>query len=395
MKNKKERLKELDILRGLAFMFVVVQHTIGGFSNVKGIRFFDYSILKFLYVIAKTAVPLFLFISAISLFYVNYEKINLKQFYIKKLKYIVIPYVIWSAVNIYMLNNRECFNDFFMEIIAGNGAYHLWYMGMILRLYILFPIIFITAKKIHNSNFILRIFVFITLIAIYYNVNKYNNVISNSVSKFLFSNPTGLQNRIVNISFIFWYLYFVIGIYTILNYKYIKEKLLSYKFIILNTYILILIYTYINEIYPERFKFVRGISISYYIFSLLTFYIISVLLSRKLKFYRLMNFFSKYSFGAYMVHVIFIGTVVQNLRLYFHVKNYVILGILTWILVCFFSAAFIKFISYIPFSHYITGTKTSKIDIFNYKFQIKIWKKTENGGKIICAVGNFKEEFSK
>jgi peptidoglycan/LPS O-acetylase OafA/YrhL len=282
-----------------------------------------------------------------------------------------------------------------MEIIAGNGAYHLWYMGMILRLYILFPIIFITAKKIHNSNFILRIFVFITLIAIYYNVNKYNNVISNSVSKFLFSNPTGLQNRIVNISFIFWYLYFVIGIYTILNYKYIKEKLLSYKFIILNTYILILIYTYINEIYPERFKFVRGISISYYIFSLLTFYIISVLLSRKLKFYRLMNFFSKYSFGAYMVHVIFIGTVVQNLRLYFHVKNYVILGILTWILVCFFSAAFIKFISYIPFSHYITGTKTSKIDIFNYKFQIKIWKKTENGGKIICAVGNFKEEFSK
>lgn len=36
----KTRLKEIDILRATAFIFVVAQHTVGGFSNAEGINFF-------------------------------------------------------------------------------------------------------------------------------------------------------------------------------------------------------------------------------------------------------------------------------------------------------------------------------------------------------------------
>ena len=39
---KKERLVEFDLIRGMAFIFIVLQHTIGGFSFRSDIsRFFD------------------------------------------------------------------------------------------------------------------------------------------------------------------------------------------------------------------------------------------------------------------------------------------------------------------------------------------------------------------
>lgn len=133
--NEEKRLKEIDILKAAAFIFIVAQHTIGGYSNVKNLYFLDYGILKFLYVIAKSGVPIFLFISGVLFFRVYGDKLNLKDFYVKKFKYIFIPYVIWSALNMYYMNNTERFSDFIIEIIAGNGAFHLWYMGMVIRLF--------------------------------------------------------------------------------------------------------------------------------------------------------------------------------------------------------------------------------------------------------------------
>ncbi|WP_446898935.1 acyltransferase [Clostridium sp. LBM24168] len=375
MECKDNRIKEIDIIRGFAFMSVVAQHTIGGFSNEPGIGFFDYAILKFLYTIAKTAVPLFLFISAVLLFYKKSDKIKVKQFYIKKFKYIFIPYAFWSALNMYFLNNRQRLNDFFMEIIAGNGGYHLWYMGMILRLYIVFPLIFLAAKKIHGTNLMSRIFIFIISIIVYYDVNKYNNIISEFIIQLIFGNASILQRRIVNVSIIFWYLYFVIGIYVGLNYKYIKEKLLKYKIAVFLIYICMFVYEYMNEIYPEKFHFVRGISIAYYVSSILVFYIVSILLSNKLKFYKFMNFFGRYSFCAYMIHVILIGNVVQYIRIYFNIKDYLLLGISTWIIVCVISVLFVKIINYIPYSCYITGIKISGFKILNYKFPMTVWQK--------------------
>lgn len=58
--NKNGRLKELDILRALAFIFVVEQHSMGGYYNIKGISYLYYGIFKFFYTLAKPAVACFL-----------------------------------------------------------------------------------------------------------------------------------------------------------------------------------------------------------------------------------------------------------------------------------------------------------------------------------------------
>jgi peptidoglycan/LPS O-acetylase OafA/YrhL len=123
---KQERLPEIDILRAIAFIFVVVQHTLGGYSNIEGIPYSSFTIMKLMYVMAKIAVPIFLFISAVALFYVHTKKFSCKSYYLKRIKYLLVPYIIWSAINMIKLGNEDRFSDFIIEIIAGNGGFHLW-----------------------------------------------------------------------------------------------------------------------------------------------------------------------------------------------------------------------------------------------------------------------------
>ena len=361
----KIRMKEIDILRAIAFIFVVAQHTVGGFSNIKGISFFDYTILKFLYVMAKTAVPIFLFISGISLFYAYSDRVAWKQYYAKRIKYIFIPYIIWSAINMIKLGNEDRFKDFIVQVIAGNGGYHLWYMGMTVRLYLIFPIIFFTAKKIHSMNIKVRKAIFLVLMVSFYVISKYQNVIADNISFFIFRNPSELQHRIVNISILFWFLYFALGIYFALNYDYFRKKVLEYKGIILASYFLLFIYAYLNEV--ESIAFVRELSFLYPIFSILAFYIICVYLSDKIRFYKVMNFIGKYSFASYMAHVIVINYVVNEIRIHLHVKNYLVLGILAWVITSTITPVLFSLVSYIPYSQYITGVKNKK-DIFKSTF---------------------------
>jgi probable poly-beta-1,6-N-acetyl-D-glucosamine export protein len=353
MSNK--RLKELDILRAIAFIFVVAQHTLGGFSNVKGINHLEFIVMKFIYVMAKTAVPIFFFISAISLFYVYFNKFNWKNYYIKRLKYVLIPYIIWSAINMHKLGNTEGFKNFTIQLIAGNGAFHLWYMGTILRVYLFFPAILWIGKKIYLMNTKIKTSIFVGLVIIYYEVSVYQNTISDKLSLFIFKTPTEVQNRIVSISFLFWFLYFVIGIYFALNYEYFKEKVLKYKVIIIVLYFMLFIYAYLNEL--EIVSFIRSLSLLYTICSILVFYILSIAFIRSDKVYKTMRFIGDYSFVSYMAHIIVINEVVNRIRLKFHTQDYLVLGLLAWSITSIITPVIFSLISYIPYSQYITGIR--------------------------------------
>ena len=348
---KKERLKELDVLRAIAFIFVVEQHTMGGYSNIKGISCFYYEIFKFFYTFAKPAVAVFLCISAISLSYVYLNEFNYKKYYIKRIKYIYIPYIIWSIIYSFNSGQANNFSNSFIQILAGNACFHLWYMGMIIRLLLYFPIILWVAKKIHNQNIKLRIVVLITLILSYYEVSKYQNIISDKLIHFIFNNPTEIQEKIVNISPLFWFLYFVLGIYICLNYENFKTKILKFKIPVMITYMLLFIYAYLNEM--DKVKFVRSLSLLYFVFTILFWYILSVSLSSKIKVYNCFNFISKFSFASYLAHVLVVSRVVNDVRLYFH--DWLIVGLITWITTSLLTPLLIKFISYIPYSQFITG----------------------------------------
>lgn len=354
---KQERLHEIDILRGIAFIFVVVQHTLGGFSNIKGLPYSSFTIMKLMYVIGKSAVPIFLFISAVALVYVNSNKFDCRKYYIKRIKYILIPYIIWSAINMIKLGTEERFKNFIIQLIAGNGAFHFWYMGMVIRLYLIFPIILWIAKRIHSLNIKIRTSIFIALVYLYYPVSQYQNVISDNIGKFIFGVPTDIQQRVINISILFWYLYFILGIYFALNYEYIKKKFIKFRVAIYVSYFLLLVYAYLNEI--NKIKYVRLLSLLYMVLSILVFYLISIKLVEKIKVYKLMKFIGDYSFASYMAHIIVINYVSNQIIIIFNTRNYLIIGFLTLIITALVTPILIKLVSFLPFSEYITGNKSS------------------------------------
>lgn len=89
---KKNRLRELDIIRAIAFILVVDQHIIGGWSYIKTLPKCESLIMKFLYIVGTPAVPMFLAISGVSLMYVYMNNLNVKKYYVKRIRYILIPY---------------------------------------------------------------------------------------------------------------------------------------------------------------------------------------------------------------------------------------------------------------------------------------------------------------
>ena len=355
------RLREIDILRAIAFIFVVVQHTLGGYSNIEGIPYSSFVIMKLIYIMATPAVPIFLFISAIALFYAHSKKFDYKSYYLKRVKYILVPYVIWSAINMIELGNKDRFKDFTIQVIGGNGAFHLWYMGMVIRIFIFFPIILWFAKRIHLLKVKVRIGIFILLSCIYYLVLRFQNVISDSLGKLIFGTPTEIQQRLIDISPLFWYLYFLIGICLILNYDYIKGKITQYKTVIGISYIFLLAYSYLNEIgIIESIKFTY---LLYMIISITVFYLVAVKLSEKNVIYRIFKFIGDYSFGAYMAHIIVINYVSNEIIIEFETRNYLFVGVLTLIITAIATPLCMKIISYIPFSEYITGAKRSYVNL--------------------------------
>lgn len=363
MKNR--RIKELDILRALSFIFVVEQHTMGGYHNIKGISSLYAHIFKFFYTLAKPAVSSFICISAISLCVAYSENFNLKQYYIKRLKYIFIPYITYSLLCLIYFNRFIGINDLFVQLIAGNARYHLWYMGMIIRLFIYFPIILFIAKKVHKQNLILRIVVFLILFLFCYYLAKYQHLVSNYLSHFLFENPTKIQKRIINISPLFFLLYFVLGTYIGLNYKVFKHKIFKLKFPIILSYIGLFLYAFLNEI--GQIKFNRKLSLLYFIFSILTWYIISIYLSKKIRLYNFFNFISKYSFAAYLYHIFVIGIVVTKVRWNFQLNDWLAVGLTTWTISSVLAPFLIKFISYIPHTQFITGIRTKNYNIIHHE----------------------------
>lgn len=356
---KQDRLREIDILRAIAFIFVVIQHTLGGYSNIEGIPYSSFTVMKLMYVMAKTAVPIFLFISAIALFYAHSKKLDCKSYYLKRIKYVFIPYIIWSAINMIGLGNEAKFGDFIMQVISGNGAFHLWYMGMVLRVFLIFPIILWIAKKVHLMNIKIRTGIFILLVYVYYLVSKFQNVISDNVGIFIFGTPTEVQQRIINISAVFWYLYFLLGIYVALNYEYIKKKLIQYRVVIFISYGLSFVYSYLNEI--EKVEFIRAIYLLNMVLSILVFYLVSVMLAEKNKVYRILKFIGDYSFGAYMAHIMVVNFMANIIMIELDTRNYLVVGVLTLIITSVVTPAIIKLISYIPYSEYVTGAKRSYI----------------------------------
>lgn len=142
----REWIDELDYYRGIAFLGVAMQHTLGVFIRQPGISLHDSIALGFLFNLVKFAVPSFLFISGLVMIR-KYAYTNPgPSFYRDRAREILLPYLIWSVLYILYQSVLGCTplsHDpvwYLHRFVTGSASYHLWFVVLILQFYILLPL---------------------------------------------------------------------------------------------------------------------------------------------------------------------------------------------------------------------------------------------------------------
>ena len=146
------RLEEIDILRSIACISVVVTHVTALVLSLGISPPAAYWFLLALNRFCLTNVPLFVFLSGVVLYY-NYANrpLPLLEFWKKRITSTYVPFVFWSALfyvvyvkaGLYALQ----WQALLFAILRGTATYHLYFVIIIMQFYLLFPFLKIFFEK--------------------------------------------------------------------------------------------------------------------------------------------------------------------------------------------------------------------------------------------------------
>lgn len=366
----KKRFSEINIMRIIGFLLVVDQHILGGYAQRPEAAFGDSMVLHFLYLIGRPAVPMFVAITGFTLFNSNYQRLNLKDFYVKRTTNIVLPYLFWSFATIIIFHKYNMLKNIFWVLVSGTASYHLWYMGMIIRLYIWFPLILKTLTFIMKKDVKVKGIFYVAFCLIYWIVLKNNQYLTEEVSKLFFGEPTFYEKRFIQYTPIYWSIYFVCGATAWFYYDFFKSLAIKYWKLLLVIQIPLTIYMYYTQVcsrlplYFPRINYQYLFYILYMLNMVILIYIVSLKLNEKLE--RLRGFIeelSALSYGAYLIHVIVLQKAAAIIRDNLPIKSYLLSGLLIFIISSIVSLAACWLIHYMPLSQYIIGVKTKTFQL--------------------------------
>ncbi len=158
LNTKREYLPQLQIVRAIAIIGVIAVHASASATiTMKDSSY--YMFYSFLNTIMRFGTPTFILLSSFVLFYSYYDrKIDKKLiigFYKKRLLYIIIPYLIFSAFYYLYLRhwvgqplfNFNSWSGFWQAVLYGKAAFHLYFIFISIQFYLLFPIILWLVKR--------------------------------------------------------------------------------------------------------------------------------------------------------------------------------------------------------------------------------------------------------
>jgi len=316
------RIDEIDILRGLAFLAIVMQHTLASFIYNPDITKGPALIAAFLLTLARFAVPMFIFITGLVLFY-NYGDRNFNYWVFTKKRFtqIFLPYFIWtilyfvwvSFINGVPATSLGDVMDKITELtIFGEGYYHLWFMVTILQFYLLFPLFKLLVSKNQRVNMVTLSLCFLFHIGLLYIYQHQVPLVLDSIQSPIFKTVLEYRDRI----FISWLFYFMLGGFAGLyanKLRYILNA--SLKF---NTALYLVSFSFIfyqliktSHISPSggyilNLQFTGPLNYLMVVFIssslLMICYLSQTLFMKNKTIMKILDTFGRYSFGCYFIH---------------------------------------------------------------------------------------------
>ncbi|MFD2117953.1 acyltransferase [Paenibacillus yanchengensis] len=159
-KAAKPYINELGIVRALAILSVIFVHATSKVETMLESTATLYPVYNFMNAFLKIGTTTFIFLSAFVLFYSYRDREftlgSFKGFYLKRIQYILIPYVLFSAIY-YLLQlyykgtlidfNWDNVTSFFAQLLRGKAYAHLYFVFVNVQFYILFPFLLLYFKK--------------------------------------------------------------------------------------------------------------------------------------------------------------------------------------------------------------------------------------------------------
>ncbi|MFZ5642699.1 MAG: acyltransferase [Bacillota bacterium] len=368
----KEIIPELEIIRGLAFLAVVFQHTLGYYAQKPDIPLADAAALGMILHFTKFAVPAFVFVTGAVLFYNHYERINYSSFLLKRIKDIFVPYLLWTCIYEYYLNGVptvtiQWLNEFAKIIITGTGIYHLWFVIMIFQFYLAYPLLLSSFKQIRNS-ISTRTGLFTTtslLISLYASLMwlsySYIPVKDIHFSSF-YAQSFLIEYRDRN--FLFYLFYFVIGGMAGVNitkWRSFISRSVSWNIFLFAALYILVGYELLSGMLAGRIDFnystpLKPSMFFYAASEILLIYGLALTIVKYKSFITvLLSKLGNYSYGGYLAHALVLIVVAKHLNQFIPPGHYVASSILTFFLCALGSTAITMILGWLPFGKLLTG----------------------------------------
>lgn len=193
--TKRRSLDEIQLARAFAIIAVLIVHTSSsGVTNLPPDTSL-FPVYNFLNIAGKLGTPTFIMLSSFVLFYNYYPRqitgTLIKKFYQKRIKFILIPYILFSilyfGIKWYIYYDYPTLMDAFYKFITllalGKAHPHLYFVFISVQLYILFPLLLILFKRF---TFLRRNALWIGLLIqwvwVYLNKNYFGITLKGSIS---------------------------------------------------------------------------------------------------------------------------------------------------------------------------------------------------------------------
>lgn len=373
--SNKPRLTAIESLRGMSFLAVVLQHSIAHYAGVSEVTYADGVLMSVLLMLSKFAVPAFLFITGMVLFY-NYEdRFTTGTFIKRRFTDIFLPYIIWSLIYIFFyvwrtagpagLSSLEP-REMILLLLTGKSSYHLWYIIMIMQLYILFPLIrysVLLLKKKYSQTVLLYFLLIagvIYFILMFYRV-RIGILAENADIPFITPWLTVYADRNV-----FYFLfYFLLGAAAGLYPKWWQSIVWKSRMVMIPLFMLFTSY-YVYELSRQfltpdglhiqfnRVSLLRPDMALYLIISIFVSYLIAMRLPDGNISCKLASI-GTLSFGGYLMHALMlVGTYKIEAALYSD-WNVTLMMLFTWLIASLLSLSATRLIAYLKIGKWIVG----------------------------------------
>lgn len=296
MEEKEERKIYFDFLRIFATFAVIILHVSAQNWHTTDINSFEWNIFNFYDSIVRWGVPIFVMISGA--LFLNKNQ-SIKKIYTKNILRIIIAFIFWSLIYTVLFSKGLSIKT--MIINFFEGYYHMWFLFMIVGLYMITPFI----KKIIENELLIKYFIILSLIFCII-IPQAISIISVEFS-YLGYLIQELVDKI-NLHMVLGYtLYYILGYYLDkININKKTFKLICFFGLIgfIATIILsILITKYTQEaniLFYGNFT-INVLLEAIFIFVIFKKYFEKIELKTRTK--NVLYKLSKYSFGAYLVHI--------------------------------------------------------------------------------------------